>query len=85
MGDHVQLEKGGRTLTVVGLASDINYSVLPTMFTTFDTYATARRDANPGATEVWPSAVAVECRAGIIAPGRFATRSTARIQPVSKR
>ena len=47
IGDHVQLEKGGRTLTVVGLASDINYSVLPTMFTTFDTYATARRDANP--------------------------------------
>ena len=67
MGDHVQLEKGGRTLTVVGLASDINYSVLPTMFTTFDTYATARRDANPGATAVWPSAVAVD-----VAPGSSA-------------
>jgi len=68
IGDHVQLEKGGRTLTVVGLASDINYSVLPTMFTTFDTYATARRDANPDATAVWPSAVAVE-----VAPGSSAT------------
>ncbi len=67
IGDHVQLEKGGRTLTVVGLASDINYSVLPTMFTTFDTYATARRDANPGATAVWPSAVAVD-----VAPGSSA-------------
>ena len=67
IGDHVQLEKGGQTLTVVGLASDINYSVLPTMFTTFDTYATARRDANPGATAVWPSAVAAA-----VAPGASA-------------
>jgi putative ABC transport system permease protein len=37
------------------------------MFTTFDTYATARRDANPDATAVWPSAVAVE-----VAPGSSA-------------
>ena len=67
IGNHVQLEKGGQTLTVVGLASDVNYSVLPTMFTTFDTYATARRDANPGATAVWPSAVAAA-----VAPGASA-------------
>ena len=67
IGDRVQLVKGGRTLTVVGLASDINYSVLPTMFTTFDTYATARRDANPGASEVWPSAVAVDVGPGLSA------------------
>jgi putative ABC transport system permease protein len=37
------------------------------MFTTFDTYATARRDANPGANAVWPSAVAVA-----VAPGSSA-------------
>ena len=67
LGDRVVLAKGGRVLTVVGLARDINYSVLPTMFTTFDTYAAARRDANPGSTTVWPSAVAVE-----VAPGASA-------------
>jgi putative ABC transport system permease protein len=67
LGERVELAKGGRKLTVVGLASDINYSVLPTMFTTFDTYAAARRDANPGTTTVWPSAVAVA-----VAPGASA-------------
>ncbi len=60
IGDKVRLERGGRALTVVGVARDINYSVLPTMFTTFDTYAAARRDANPRATSVFPSAVAVQ-------------------------
>ena len=64
IGDRVQLTKGGRELNVVGLANDINYSVLPTMFTTFDTYATARRGANPGTTAVWPSAVAVDVASG---------------------
>ena len=72
-------EKGGRTLTVVGVASDIDYSVLPTMFTTFDTYVTtARRDANPGATVVWPSAAAAVEVAPGSSPRRFGTRSTAR-------
>ncbi|HVV36693.1 MAG TPA: hypothetical protein VHC63_08840 [Acidimicrobiales bacterium] len=64
VGDQVTLEKGGRTITVVGLADDVNYSVLPTMYVTFDTYATARADASPGARTVWPSAVAVEVARG---------------------
>lgn len=64
LGERVQLVKGGRMLTVVGLASDINYSVLPTMFATFDTFASAHRDANPGTTDVWPSAVAVDVGSG---------------------
>ncbi|MGB8651912.1 MAG: peptide ABC transporter permease [Mycobacteriales bacterium] len=64
IGDRVVLVRGGRPITIVGQARDINYSVLPTMFTTFDTYAMARRDANPSASGVWPSAVAVA-----VAPG----------------
>ncbi len=64
IGDTVRLVRGGRAIKVVGLARDINYSVLPTMFTTFDTYVTARRDANPQATAVYPSAVAVRTDEG---------------------
>jgi putative ABC transport system permease protein len=64
IGETVGLERGGRAIKVVGLARDINYSVLPTLFTTFDTYVTARRDANPQATAVYPSAVAVRTEEG---------------------
>ncbi len=67
IGDRVELVRGGRVVTIVGQARDINYSVLPTMFTTFDTYVEARRDANPNASSVWPSAVAVA-----VAPGASA-------------
>jgi putative ABC transport system permease protein len=59
IGDRAELVRGGRVITIVGQARDINYSVLPTMFTTFETYVEARRDANPNASIVWPSAVAV--------------------------
>jgi len=69
IGDTVQLERGGRTITIVGLARDINYSVLPTMFASYDTYVAARRDANPQATVVYPSAVAV-----LISPGASAAQ-----------
>jgi putative ABC transport system permease protein len=64
IGDTVRLERGGRTIKVVGLARDVNYSVLPTLFTTFPTYVAARRDANPQATAVYPSAVAVRIAEG---------------------
>lgn len=67
IGDRVALDRGGRIVTIVGQARDINFSVLPTMFTTYDTYVAARRDANPNAAGVWPSAVAVA-----VAPGSSA-------------
>ncbi len=35
------------------------------MFTTFETYVEARRDANPNASSVWPSAVAVAVAPGV--------------------
>ena len=65
IGDTVRLVRGGDELKVVGIARDINYSVLPTMFASFETYASARRDANPGVTTVYPSAVAVDTAPGL--------------------
>ena len=68
IGDRVELVRGGRVVTIVGQARDVNYSVLPTMFTTFDSYVSARRDANRTASRVWPAAVAVA-----VAPGASPT------------
>jgi putative ABC transport system permease protein len=59
LGRTVELVRGGRAIRIVGIARDANYSVTPTLFTTFDTFAQARRDANPAARVVMPSAVAV--------------------------
>jgi putative ABC transport system permease protein len=59
LGASVQLARGGRTIRIVGIAHDASYSVTPTLFTTFATFARARWDANPGARAVLPSAVAV--------------------------
>jgi putative ABC transport system permease protein len=69
LGDEVRLERGGRAIRIVGVARDANYSVLPTLFTTYHTYEQARLDANPQASRVFPSAVAVQT-----APGASARR-----------
>jgi len=60
LGDTVRLVRGGREIRIVGIARDTNYSVSPTLFTTFDTFVQARRDANPDAVTISPSAVAVQ-------------------------
>jgi putative ABC transport system permease protein len=65
LGRTVALARGGRTLRIVGIARDANYSVTPTLFTTYETYAQARRDANPGSTVVIPSAVAATVDPGV--------------------
>lgn len=52
------------TLTVVGLAEEINYSVAPTMFVDFADFEAARRAVNPDASQVLPSVIAVQ-----VAPG----------------
>lgn len=58
-GDTVRVMPGGATITVVGRARDVNYSVSPTLFVSYPTYVAARRAANPDAGDVLPSAVAV--------------------------
>ena len=65
IGDVVRIEPGGVEITVVGLARDINYSVSPTMFVSWDTFKAARMVRNPAATVVFPSVMVVEPAAGV--------------------
>lgn len=65
LGADVRLEHSTRALRIVGIARDANYSVNPTLFTTFATYEQARKDANPAALVVLPSAVAATTDPGV--------------------
>lgn len=58
-GDTVRTAAGGSPVTVVGLTQESQFNVQPTLFVTFDTFVNLRKAANPDATMVWPSAVAV--------------------------
>ena len=63
VGDEVEIVSatGGRgvTVTVVGVARDIQLGVTPTLFTDLTTFADAVRAANPDVTRVLPNALAV--------------------------
>ncbi len=59
IGDTVTTAAGDSPVTIVGLTKQSQFSVQPTLFVTFDTYTTLRKAANPDATEIPPSAVAV--------------------------
>jgi putative ABC transport system permease protein len=50
--------------TVVGLAEEINYSVSPVLFVSFDDYENARRAVNPDAASILPSVIAVRVAQG---------------------
>ena len=65
IGDTVTTAAGGAPVTIVGLTKQSQFSVQPTLFVTFDTYITLRKAANPDATAVLPSAVAVIPAAGV--------------------
>jgi putative ABC transport system permease protein len=60
VGDTIRLEPDGADITIVGLARDINYSVSPTMFVSFETYEAARKTRNPDAQVVYPSVAVIE-------------------------
>lgn len=68
IGDKVAVvpSTGGKatTITVVGLAQDIQISVTPTLFTDYETFGLASRAANPDATRMLPNAMAVAPIAG---------------------
>lgn len=59
VGDTVTVEPGGLELTVVGLASDAQLNVGPTLFATYATYGEAVRARNPDAGQALPNALAV--------------------------
>lgn len=58
LGDQVTVVDGP-TITIVGTADDLAFSVTPTLFVPFETFVAARMAQNPDATAVPPSAVAV--------------------------
>ena len=66
------------TITVVGLARDIQLNVTPTLFTDLATYEASVRAANPDATAVLPNAIGVRP-----APGVDAKQLAARIDAAS--
>lgn len=67
IGDTVRVEPGGYQVTVVGQADDIQLNVAPTLFVSFDTYASALAARNPDALAPLPSALAVEPADGVSA------------------
>lgn len=67
IGDVVRVEPDGVEITVVGLARDVNFSVTPTLFTSYATWEQAKRTLNPDAPTVQPSAVVVDPVAGVSA------------------
>lgn len=81
IGERVRIEPGGSEIEIVGLASDTNYSVSPTLFTSWATYEAARRIRNPDATAVQPSLVAVQPDAGVAA-GTLTSRINAAVDGV---
>lgn len=65
VGDTVVLQPGGFTVEVVGLADDIQLNVAPTLFTSYDTWATAVQSVNPDAGDPLPNVMAVAPADGV--------------------
>lgn len=65
IGDVIRVEPDGLEILVVGLGEDLNYSVAPTLFVSWDTYGEARRIRNPDALEVYPTVLAVQAAPGV--------------------
>jgi putative ABC transport system permease protein len=82
IGDRVRIV--GRpdvVVTVVGLAEDLQYSVAPTLFTWYETWAAAVRAVRPDTPAPLASLVAVE-PAGGVAPQELAAAITAEVDGV---
>ncbi len=76
IGDVVRVEPGGYTMTVVGLADDIQLNVTPTLFGSFATYGAALVARNPDATAAPAGVLAVRPAEGVSA-GALAARISA--------
>ncbi len=82
LGETVTTAAGGVPITVVGLTEQSQFSVQPTLFVTFGTYTALRTTANPDATGVPPSAVAVTPSPGV-SPRALAAAITASVPAVT--
>jgi len=65
LGDTVASVDGNIPLTIVGLTERSRFSVAPTLWVTFDAYTALRKAANPDATAVLPSVMALTPAAGV--------------------
>jgi putative ABC transport system permease protein len=59
LGDAVVVEPGGETITIVGLARDVQLNAGPTLFVAYDEYVAAVRAANPDAGTPLPNVLTV--------------------------
>ena len=64
LGATVTVQPAGVTLKVVGLADDVGINVLPTLFTTADTYLTVLQTRNPAATLDVPNVLGIAPASG---------------------
>ena len=80
LGATVTVVPSGLTLTVVGVASGIGLNVLPTLFTTADTYLEVARTRNPAATLDTPNLLGVRP-----APGTTVAALVQRLDAVDDR
>lgn len=81
LGQRVLVEPGGTPFTVVGLAEDVRFSVLPTLFVPYEGFVAATLAANPDARGVLPSLVAVDPEPGV-SPEVLAARITREVAAV---
>jgi putative ABC transport system permease protein len=81
IGDVVTVAGGQLEITVVGLASDVRFSVQPVLFVSYETYEAAVRAQNPDAPFVLPSAALVQPADGVSA-AELAERLTAEVPGV---
>lgn len=65
IGQRLSVVPGGTTVTIVGLAQDIQFNVQPTLFLSFSTYEELVRTTNPDAKGVLPNLVGVEPASGV--------------------
>ncbi len=59
IGEVVTLLPGGKQITVVGVARDVQLNVAPTLFVSYDTYLDAVQSVNPDAGEPLPNVLGV--------------------------
>jgi putative ABC transport system permease protein len=65
IGDVVTLLPGGKQITIVGVAKDVQLNVSPTLFTSYDTYVDAVRSVNPDAGTPLPNVMGVRPAGGV--------------------
>jgi len=81
IGEQVTIVPGDTSITIVGLADNLQFNVQPTLFVSYPTYESLVRSTNPDARGVLPNLVGVEPAAGVD-PVTLAGDITAQVEGV---